>query len=191
MSTFSVWGSRFKVIGRVHSYAVPRVNTAEERKKERKRKKEANERKRREEVKERGERRRMIDGENRLKQSLWLRTGEDISSRRRCQDSIFGASRSRTPGARGNHRVQGHSHRHAISVILPPVTYPPPGDLRGILFLRLSLPRQGRAHSIVDARCELGNLYIDTVNRFARIIVNGSLLCEIGFDRAPSVFIGN
>lgn len=76
---------------------------------------------------------RMIDGENRPDQSLWLRTGEDISSRRRCRDCTFGASRSRTPGARGNPRVQGRSLRHAISVILPPVTCPPPGDPRGIL----------------------------------------------------------
>lgn len=75
----------------------------------------------------------MIDGENRPDQSLWLRTGEDISSRRRCRDCTFGASRSRTPGARGNPRVQGRSPRHAISVILPPVTCPPPGDPRGIL----------------------------------------------------------
>ncbi|KAK1127903.1 hypothetical protein K0M31_003397 [Melipona bicolor] len=72
----------------------------------------------------------MIDGENRPDQSLWLRTGEDISSRRRCRDCTFGASRSRTPGARGNPRVQGRSLRHAISVILPPVTCPPPGDPR-------------------------------------------------------------
>ncbi|CAK9798498.1 hypothetical protein ANTPLA_LOCUS1614 [Anthophora plagiata] len=73
----------------------------------------------------------MIDGENRwLDQSLWLRTGEDISSRRRCQDFTFGASRSRTPGALGNPQVQGHSPRHAISVILPPVTCHPPGDPR-------------------------------------------------------------
>lgn len=90
----------------------------------------------------------MIDGENRLDQSLWLRTGEDISLRRRCQDSTFGASRLRTPGARGNPRVQGHSLRHAISVILPPVTCPPPGDPRGIL----SCSNRDRTCTVTDLR---------------------------------------
>lgn len=75
----------------------------------------------------------MIDGENRTDQSPWLRTGEDISSRRRCRDCTFGASLSRTPGARGKPRVQGRSLRRAISVILPPpVTRPPPEDSPGI-----------------------------------------------------------
>lgn len=119
-STLSVPRSRFKVDSRVQARCSIGENNKGEEEQEGRR------------VNERGERRRMIDGENRSDQSLWLRTGEDISSRRRCQDSTFGASRSRTPGARGNPRVQGRNPRHAISVILPPVTCPPPGDPRGI-----------------------------------------------------------
>lgn len=83
----------------------------------------------------------MIDGENRTDQSPWLRTGEDISSRRRCRDCTFGASLSRTPGARGNLRVQGRSLRRAISVILPPpVTRPPPEDSPGIFSYARAIP---------------------------------------------------
>ena len=87
----------------------------------------------------------MIDGENRTDQSPWLRTGEDISSRRRCRDCTFGASLSRTPGARGKPRVQGRSLRHAVSVILPPpVTRPPPENSPGIFSYAPAISSPGR-----------------------------------------------